>query len=333
MVIDNGSNDETEATVRAECSADRRIQYIKRERNIPPYDSIRMAIATLDTPFFTICGDDDFVFPWHLETLLPAIENDAEIACCFGLFAYVGMDGEIKSVSPGRWPVGKTKRGQSAVNTVRFGHIAWQAGIFRTADVRAAGGGPFGEFGLIGDVEFLIRLGMYGAACFVERLVAVHTCHEQQGASAYSLGERKGIVGVYQAIGQYHGCDPGSVSLTRQLFRQWMLYFLAMLSVRQRPGPSARELLLTGASLLRNCGSLSGFFRFARAALVEKCGMDRDGMALPRMEAYFFKLLMKFGIRHNRPDEMNDETRSLTRKLAGFGLEDGNRTGGCGERQ
>jgi len=219
------------------------------------------------------------------------------------------------------------------VNTVRFGHIAWQAGIYRTADVRAAGGGPVGEFGLIGDVEFLIRLGMYGAACFVERLVAVHSCHEQQGASAYSLAERNGIIGVYQAIGQYHGCDAGSLSLTRRIYRQWMLYFLAVLAAKQRPRPSTSDLLLTGVSLLAKCGSFSGFFRFARAALVEKCGMGRDGMALTRMETRFYKLLKKYGISHARLDEMNDEMRSLTQKLAGFGLEDGDRIEGRREEQ
>jgi len=119
MVIDNGSNDETEATVLAECLADRRIQYIKREQNIPPYDSIRMAIDMVETPFFTVCADDDFLFPWHLATLLPVLQADEGLAYAFGSFLYVNLDGEISNLAPGHWPLGRSEAGEAAI--ARYG--------------------------------------------------------------------------------------------------------------------------------------------------------------------------------------------------------------------
>jgi glycosyltransferase involved in cell wall biosynthesis len=76
IVSDNASDDDTPDLVRS--YSDRRIDYVRSERNIGAIGNINRLIALAETEFLVILTDDDVLYPGHLEAtleLLNRVEN------------------------------------------------------------------------------------------------------------------------------------------------------------------------------------------------------------------------------------------------------------------
>ena len=315
VVYDNGSGDSTGEVVREYRSADPRIELFQRPENISPYDNVSDAIARVETPFFTICADDDFLFPWHLATLLPVLQVDEDLAYAFGSFLYVNLDGEISNLAPGHWPLGRSEAGDAALNTIRHGHVAWQAALFRTKLIQEAGGGPTKSVGLIGDVDFLLKLGTLFPVHACPEVVAAHSWHAQQGGAKYDLGQTGGFASMYRRLGRMPWVDASRRSMFLEILRHWLVQFLCSLALASPKVPSARELARTSRHLLVGFGAPLAAGRFLLAAML-RCLVPRQALGpIRRQAAHETAWLARHGVQHIRPPELADDLRDETRRL------------------
>jgi glycosyltransferase involved in cell wall biosynthesis len=78
-IYDNASGDNTEDVARDMCKLDKRIHYIKRSSNIGPGPNMVQAVASVDTQFFSLLNDDDFLLPSIYGESVAAFEQHAEL--------------------------------------------------------------------------------------------------------------------------------------------------------------------------------------------------------------------------------------------------------------
>ena len=315
-IYDNGSGDSTGDVVREFQRSDPRVGLFQRPSNIPPYDNLCDAIARVETPFFTICGDDDFLFPCHLSTLEPILSADPDLAYGFGSFLYVRLDGEITNLCPGEWPAGRSEAGAAALNAIRHGHVAWQAALFRTELVRAAGGGPTKSVGLIGDVDFLLKLGSLYPVHACKEIVAVHSCHPSQGGAKYGPGETGGFSVMYRRLASLPCADPGQRRLFLQILRHWLVQFLCGLTLSSPNPPAARLLARAAWHLLTGLRSPGACGRFLTAALLSAVASPAALDPIRRQAALEAAWLAGHGVGHVRPPELAGHAAGETRQLA-----------------
>lgn len=316
-IYDNGSGDSTGDVVREFQRTDPRIELFQRPANIAPYDNVSDAIARVETPFFTICADDDFLFPDHLATLQPVLAADPDLAYAFGSFLYVTLDGTISNLCPGEWPEGRSEAGAAALNTIRHGHVAWQAALFRTELVRAAGGGPTKSVGLIGDVDFLLKLGSLYPVHACKELVAVHSCHPEQGGAKYDPGETGGFSVMYRRLASLPCADPGQRLLFLQILRHWLVQFVCGLTLASSDPPAPRLLARTSWHLLAGLRSTGACGRFLTAALLSALASPAALDPVRRQASLEAAWLAGHGVGHVRPPELAAHAAGETRRLAG----------------
>ena len=317
VVYDNGSKDSTVAVVNEFRSSDQRIHLFQRQHNIPPYDNVSDAIARVKTPFFTICADDDFLFPCHLATLHPPLSADPELAYVFGSFLYVTLEGDIHNFCPGDWPAGRNNAGEAALNTVRHGHVAWQAALFRTDLVRGVGGGPAKSVGLIGDVDFLLRLGLRHPVYACPEIVAVHSCHPQQGGARYNLGQAGGFARMYRRLSAIALADTSQQEEFRKILRHWLVQFMCSLTVSpSSPPPSVALLARASWHLLTDLQSTGAAVRFFQSAFLSFVSCSAARYPIQRQAALEAAWLARQGVNHIRPPRMASHAAADTQRLA-----------------
>lgn len=84
VVCDNGSDDETRNMMEIFIQADARIKYYRHASNIGMMANYEFAFNLVNTPFFSILSDDDFLLQSFYETALKGFENypDAAFSAC-----------------------------------------------------------------------------------------------------------------------------------------------------------------------------------------------------------------------------------------------------------
>jgi glycosyltransferase involved in cell wall biosynthesis len=319
VVYDNGSGDSTGDVVRQFAAADPRVRLVQRDYNIPPYANVSDAIARVETPFFTICADDDFLFPQHLSTLLPLLQADEDLAYAFGSFLYVSLDGEILNLAPGHWPLGRSEAGEAALHTIQHGHVAWQAALFRTRLIQEAGGGPTQSVGLIGDVDFLLKLGTLFPVYASAEAVAVHSCHPQQGGAKYDLGETRGLVTMYRRLGRMTCGDGSQRRMFIEILRRWVVQFLCSLALVSARVPSSLELARSSQHLLLGLGEPFPAGRFLLAAMLRCLGSNRVLDPIRRQVALEATWLTRHQVQHVRSPDLANNLRAEVSRLARHG--------------
>lgn len=102
-VYDNASSDETPKVMKELCSKDSRIRYHRHPKNIGMMANYEYGLARIDSPFFSILSDDDYLMPWFYETALKEFENysDAAFVAC-GVLA-VNSKGVVVAEPLGKW--------------------------------------------------------------------------------------------------------------------------------------------------------------------------------------------------------------------------------------
>ena len=77
--MDNASNDETEAVVQEYAKKDKRITYVKNPANVGPVNNMIKGVASLDSDFYSLLNDDDFLLPTIHEQAMEAFNRDPRI--------------------------------------------------------------------------------------------------------------------------------------------------------------------------------------------------------------------------------------------------------------
>jgi hypothetical protein len=140
IVVDDCSSDGTCARVEAFCEKDSRFALVRKLENSGSYESRNLALELVDTPFVTVHDADDWSHPQKIQRQVEALiasnapYNYSMIARATAdlMFLYEGKP-KHRLVGPNH-----------------------SAGMFRTADVRAAGG--WDKVRISGDTELFWRL-------------------------------------------------------------------------------------------------------------------------------------------------------------------------------
>lgn len=83
-VYDNASGDETEEVMSSFLRSDKRVQYHRHSENRGMFANYQYAFDRIDTPFFTLLSDDDYLLPHFYETALKGVQTypDAAFSAC-----------------------------------------------------------------------------------------------------------------------------------------------------------------------------------------------------------------------------------------------------------
>ena len=87
IVSDNASTDETPDVVRS--FGDRRITYVRSERNVGPVANMNRLIGLADTKYFVILPDDDFFYGGYLEAAVGLFERFEGLGVVHSAFNHV----------------------------------------------------------------------------------------------------------------------------------------------------------------------------------------------------------------------------------------------------
>ncbi len=83
-VYDNASTDETEALMLEFIKKDKRIKYHRHKKNIGMMANYEFALSKINTPYFHLLSDDDYLFPDFYQTALKGFQDfpDAAFSAC-----------------------------------------------------------------------------------------------------------------------------------------------------------------------------------------------------------------------------------------------------------
>lgn len=95
VVVDNASTDGTEAIARAHAALDRRVRYVRNDRNIGSLPNFNRAFhIAAPAPYFAWSAHDDRHAPDFLERLVALLDADPAASLAYGPTVYVDDDGE-----------------------------------------------------------------------------------------------------------------------------------------------------------------------------------------------------------------------------------------------
>ncbi|QDL11545.1 glycosyltransferase family 2 protein [Brasilonema octagenarum UFV-E1] len=95
LVLDNASDDDTEAVVRSFAQQDERITYIRNQTNIGVLGNWNRAIELNTSPYLTILSDDDLMLPGLISESVQALDEHAQVAFSFALVRFIDIDGNL----------------------------------------------------------------------------------------------------------------------------------------------------------------------------------------------------------------------------------------------
>ena len=93
VVLDNASDDDTEAVVRSFADRDQRITYIRNETNIGMLRNLNRAIEMNSSPYLNIFHDDDVMLPGFISESVLALDEHPRAAFSFAMARYVDFNG------------------------------------------------------------------------------------------------------------------------------------------------------------------------------------------------------------------------------------------------
>lgn len=130
-VYDDASGDETASVVAEIAKVDPRVRYFCHPKNIGWLKGFAYAIEQVDTPFFSLLGDDDLLLPRFFETALVGFEEHPE--AMFSATASIWMDdqGHILGVPVLRWEPGFYLPPEGLRTMLKRRHAEWPGVLFR----------------------------------------------------------------------------------------------------------------------------------------------------------------------------------------------------------
>ena len=175
-VYDNASNDGTSEVVSALARRDSRVHYHCHPQNIGSQENFRFGVSHVDTPFFNLLSDDDFLLPEFFAQAMSALQKHPEAAFFFGGILSVDPDGRVIGASP----FGKGQE-QPCSPPELFRLLApntrtWTSILFRRSMLKALGGLKR-ETSYAADTDLILRAATRFRAVLSDAPCAVFTVH------------------------------------------------------------------------------------------------------------------------------------------------------------
>lgn len=185
-VFDNASGDDTAQVAGELTKRDSRVTYHCQDENLGALANFRSGMASVDTPYFSLLSDDDFLFPHFYEHALDGLRRHPRARFFCGQVVVFNPDRGSHKLSPTRkWRNGPQETEPGAV-TMAESLFTWTACVFARDVLDATG--PLSD-APTNDYSFLIKA---AAACpFLVSLVpcAVFTSWSKGGFSSMPFEE------------------------------------------------------------------------------------------------------------------------------------------------
>jgi glycosyltransferase involved in cell wall biosynthesis len=178
-IYDNASCDGTREMVLEYCRQDSRILYVERSENVGAGKNIELALLDVDTEYYTLLSDDDFLLPGFYEKALHAFyEHPAAAFVCAKTLTVDLINKRVEYRNQG-WVSGFVSPGIDVSRKMYSSHFVTTSVMFRRSVIDTLG--PFDPSGsdlmymtMASSIYPFVVLGRYGAAVML---------HEQ----AYSM--------------------------------------------------------------------------------------------------------------------------------------------------
>jgi glycosyltransferase involved in cell wall biosynthesis len=95
IISDNASMDGTSEICKHYAEKDKRIIYIRHNKNTGAFFSFNFILDKINTPFFMFCGGHDRWHPQFIEKLLPIIMGNKELISVYPLAREINIDGSL----------------------------------------------------------------------------------------------------------------------------------------------------------------------------------------------------------------------------------------------
>lgn len=155
LISDNASGDETPEIVRMIAARDSRVQYICQPENKGMLGNYEFGMSAIDTPYFSILSDDDYLYPCFCEIAMRGFSQHPESIFSAGSTVCLGKDKNILGVTLDAWP--REGRYDPPQGLVTMCHQIPPPNtiLFRR---EAAAAAPLNRQNFAWDVEFLLTL-------------------------------------------------------------------------------------------------------------------------------------------------------------------------------
>lgn len=174
-----------------------RIVYIKNAVNIGPYENFRTGIRNVDTEFFSLLSDDDYLEPDFYKQAMRLFEEYPTAGFVAFRVDLVSVDGHPLGTSyPGY-------KGSDAIGCKYYEPVegfegfmrgafpaTWTGFVFRSEVAQAIDMGDFAETGLGGDIRFIWRAASRFPFVITNQKAANFTLHSGSYAEGSPFDER-----------------------------------------------------------------------------------------------------------------------------------------------
>lgn len=148
-ICDNASKDSTSEVVAALADSCFRVDYVRREQNIGAIQNFVEGVRGIETPFFSLLADDDYLLPGFYRQAIEDLSRHPEAMFWVGTTLNVSPDGTVWDARLERWPRDGIYRGIEGVLAMTGGLAPnWTGILFRSGVLSAPGfidqkaGGP-----------------------------------------------------------------------------------------------------------------------------------------------------------------------------------------------
>ncbi len=176
-VYDNASGDETPEVVAEFAAHDPRVKYHVHPRNIGMMENFAYGISHVETPFFSILSDDDFLLPGFFERAMSALEDYPEAMFFFGGLLYADSKGEVVAAPVEAWNAEGLLRPPALFEIIAPGAwVTWTSVLFRSSILSIIDELDTAE-GHTADVDLILRAALRCTAVLSKTPCAVFTIH------------------------------------------------------------------------------------------------------------------------------------------------------------
>lgn len=186
-VYDNASGDETADVVAEIAANDARLFYYCHPRNIGGGKNFDFGMRAVDTQFFSLLSDDDYLLPGFYKKAVNALKADPNVMCWAGMTLNVGADGRIWYARVYDWPREGLFEPPEGFLQMTGGRIpVWTGMVFRRDVTDAIG---FLDHSVLGpsDIEFCLRFAARFPYILEKYPSAILTLHAQSFSSTQPL--------------------------------------------------------------------------------------------------------------------------------------------------
>lgn len=131
-VFDNASGDETGSMVSEIAARDSRLRYHQHQRNIGAAANFEFGLRSVDTPFFSILSDDDYLLPDFYKLALSGLGENPDAMFWAGMTLSVDESGRIWYARVDRWARDGLFTSPEGLMAMMHGMLpAWTGIVFR----------------------------------------------------------------------------------------------------------------------------------------------------------------------------------------------------------